>query len=41
MSLEVVLANIRGMARGDAGGEGVWIFEGGLCPENLEDTLLT
>lgn len=36
----VVLANIRGMSRGDAGREGVWIFEGGFYPGSLEDTPL-
>jgi hypothetical protein len=29
------------MSRSDAGGEGFWIFEGGLCPGNLKDIPLT
>ena len=41
LGVGVVLANIRGMSRGDTGREKVWIFESGLCPGNLEDIPLT
>lgn len=37
----MVLANIRGMSRGDAGEEEVRVFEGGLILRNLEATPLT